>query len=55
MADYLAKGDKIVYCRHGHPNTIPFQQTLCTCSTCGCKFTVKFFGTITDKHGNYVY
>lgn len=55
MADYLTKGDKIVYCRHGHQNIIPSQQTYYTCSICGCIFVVKFFGVVTDKDGNFVY
>ena len=55
MANYLAKGDKTVYCKCGCANVVPFQQTLCTCSSCEKKFVVKFFGVVIDKHGNYVY
>lgn len=55
MADYLAKGNKVVYCIHGHPDVVPFQQNSITCSSCGSKYIVNFCGVIIDKHGNYVY
>lgn len=55
MANYLAEGDKTVYCKDGHANTVPFQTTVCKCSVCGCNIAVKFFGVVKDKDGNYVY
>lgn len=55
MADYLAKGNKTVYCKCGCTNVVPFQQTVCKCTSCGMTSVVKFFGVVIDKHGNYVY
>lgn len=55
MANFTVQGNKTVYCRYGHSHMVPFQQTACTCPTCGCKFMVKFFGVVIDKDGNYVY
>ena len=55
MADYLVQGNKIIYCKHGHPNSVPYQTTICKCPTCGCNTTVKFFGVVIDKNGDYVY
>lgn len=55
MANYTVQGNKTVYCGNGHANTVPFQQTVCTCSVCGDKFMVKFFGVVIDKYDNYVY
>lgn len=55
MADYLAQGNKTVYCKDGHINIIPFQTTIFKCSTCGSNAAVSFFGVIKDKHGNYIY
>lgn len=55
MANYLTKGNKTVYCKDGHPNAVPFVETDVTCTICKERFFVKFFGTVTDKHGNYIY
>lgn len=53
MADYLVQGNKTVYCKCGYANVVPFQQTSCTCSSCGHKFVVAFHGVLVDKHGHY--
>ena len=55
MANYPDGLTKTVRCRCGNMNIIPLQTTLYTCSTCGMVSAVMFFGTIIDKHGDYVY
>lgn len=55
MANYLTEGNKTVYCKHGHGNTVPFQTTVFKCSTCDCICLSAFFGTIVDNDGNYIY
>lgn len=55
MADYMTKGNKTVMCRCKNMNTIPFQTTIYKCSTCGMMSCVKFFGTVTDKNGNFIF
>ncbi len=54
MADFNVIGNKTVYCIHGHPNIVPFQQMIIKCGVCGNTFIVKFFGVVKDKNGNYV-
>ena len=55
MANYLVEGNKTIYCKQGHANSVPFLMTLCKCAVCGCNIAVKFFGVVKDKHGNYAY
>lgn len=55
MADYIAQGNKTIYCEHGHPNVVPLQTTVHKCSTCDCYIIVWYYGAIIDKNGNYVY
>jgi len=55
MANIMTQGNKTVMCCHNHLNTIPLQTTFFKCSTCGCYTLISFFGTLTDKDGNYIY
>ena len=55
MIDYFAKGNKTIYCKDKHPNSVPFMTTIFKCSECECINVVKFFGTIKDKQGKYIY
>ena len=55
MANYLAQGNKTVKCtRCGNMCTIPFQKTVHQCPHCNKTTCVFFFGTVTDKYGNYI-
>lgn len=55
MANYMTKGNKTMMCKCGCADIIPFQTTIYKCPTCGMTSCVKFFGTLTDKNGNYIY
>lgn len=55
MANTTTQGNKTVRCRHNHPNIIPFQTTFFKCYECDEYVLVYYFGTITDRDGNYIY
>jgi len=55
MPTYPEQGTKTVRCKCGHINNVPFQTTIYTCPSCNTTTVVSFFGTVIDKHGNYVY
>lgn len=46
---------KDVKCRCGSVNKVPFQTTIYKCPACGNTSAVMFFGTVIDKHGDYLY
>jgi len=55
MVNYLAIGNKNVRCKCGCMNTVPLQKTIHKCPSCGMMSCVRFFGTIVDKNGNYIF
>lgn len=56
MPDYITTGNKTAICKHCKCSCqIPFHTTIYTCPTCGGNMISKFYGTVIDKNGNYVY
>jgi hypothetical protein len=55
MPNFNVQGNKTVYCKHGHLNIIPFQDTMFICTTCHETYFVYYTGTVIDKKGNYLY
>lgn len=55
MANYITKENKTVMCKCKCMNTIPFQTTIYKCPSCGMTSCLRFFGTVVDKHGNYIF